>query len=83
MQSVGIGGGTLINVLLIQGFGYSGHQSTTLAYVFLMGGALATTLVSSRTFTPQAKPLLNYQLILLALPTLISGSILGVPDLSI
>ena len=44
-----------------------------------MGGGLAATLVSARMLNSKGKRLIDYDLVLLTLPMMISGSILGVP----
>ena len=43
-----------------------------------MGGGLAATLVSARMLNSKGKRLIDYDLVLLTLPMMISGSILGV-----
>jgi len=78
MQSSGVGGGTLINLLLIEGWNYSAKESIIATYVFLMGGALAATLVSANKVTKKGKRLVDYDLVLLTLPMMMSGTIFGV-----
>ena len=77
-QSAGIGGGTLINLLLIGGFDYTTKESIIMSYIFLMGGGLAATLASAKKVTANGKRLLDFDLVLLTLPMMISGSIVGV-----
>ena len=43
-----------------------------------MGGGLAATLVSAKMVNEKGKRMLDYDLIMLTLPMMISGSILGV-----
>ena len=46
-KSAGIGGGAIVNVLLIVGLGYNAKDSIAITYIFLMGGGLASSLVSA------------------------------------
>ncbi len=43
-----------------------------------MGGGLAATIVGANNFTPKGRRLIDYDLVLITLPMLMSGSIFGV-----
>jgi predicted RND superfamily exporter protein len=43
-----------------------------------MGGGLAATLTGVKKFTPSGKRYIDYNLVLLALPMMMSGAIVGV-----
>ena len=77
-KSAGIAGGAFVNLLLIEGFKYETKQSTTMTYIFLMGGSLASTLVSTRAAPIGGKRQVDYRLVLLTLPMMITGSLFGV-----
>lgn len=47
-----------------------------------MGGGLAASVVGARKFTPKGKKLIDYDLVLITLPMMMSGSIFGVSTLS-
>jgi hypothetical protein len=65
-------------MLLSVGFGYSAKQSVIAAYTFLIGTALAATLIDCRKRSLKGKRLLNYDLVMITLPMTASGSIFGV-----
>jgi len=53
-------------------------KSVTITYLFLFGGALASTIINYRRADENGKRLIDYNLILMTLPMLISGVIFGV-----
>jgi len=61
------------------GLGYDAKDSMSIAYVFLMGGAFAS-MWKSRDKKNQKTggPLIDYNLVLLTLPSAVSGSLFGV-----
>jgi hypothetical protein len=65
-------------LLLIEGWDYTAKESIIVTYVFLMGGALAATLVSANKVTEKGKRLVDYDLVILTLPMMMSGTIFGV-----
>lgn len=65
-------------MLLIEGWNYTAKESIIATYVFLMGGALAATMVSANQLTEKGKRLVDYDLVLLTLPMMMSGTIFGV-----
>ena len=66
-------------MLLIGGLGYSAKQSIVVSYIFLMGGGLAATLAGAKKFTASGKRFIDYDLVLITLPMIMSGAIVGVP----
>ncbi len=78
IQSAGSGGGIIINVLLIIGLGYNTKDSVFISYIFLMGGGLAATLASIKKKTPSGKSIIDYDLVMITLPMIMSGAIFGV-----
>ena len=78
-QSAGIGGGPILNICLMIGFGYSAKQSMSITYLFLMGGAVASMWKNFKKVHPEMKVLqMNYDLIMITLPMAACGSIFGV-----
>jgi hypothetical protein len=77
-KSAGIGGGVIINILLIVGLGYNAKQSVIITYIFLMGGGLASTLASLKKTSQSGKRLMDYNLVMITLPMMMSGAIFGV-----
>lgn len=77
-QSAGIGGGAIINVLLITGLGFNAKESVIITYIFLMGGGLASTIASATKKNGQGKRLLDYNLVMITCPMMMSGAIFGV-----
>ena len=53
-----------------------------MTYIFLMGGGLAATLASAKKVTIKGKRMIDFNLVMLTMPMMISGSILGVKSLS-
>lgn len=49
-----------------------------MTYIFLMGGGLAASVVGAKKATSKGKRLIDYDLVLLTLPMMMSGSIFGV-----
>ena len=75
----GLGGGPILLPILIGLFHYSQKKSTKIIYVMLFGGSLANYLsVMRKRNSKTGGPLVNYDLILLTLPLLIPGAVLGV-----
>lgn len=68
----------MINVLLILGLGYNTKDSVFMSYIFLMGGGLASILASLKKKTSEGKPVIDYDLIMITLPMIMSGAIFGV-----
>jgi hypothetical protein len=57
---------------------YTAKQSITISYIVLMGGGLAATLTGFKKFTASGKRYIDYDLVLLTLPMMMSGAIVGV-----
>ena len=61
------------------GLGYSTKDSISITYVFLMGGAFASMWKAKGKKNPKTDgPLIDYNLVLLTLPSAVSGSLFGV-----
>lgn len=61
------------------GLGYDAKDSMSIAYVFLMGGAFASMWKSRNKKNPKTGgPLVDYNLVMLTLPSAVSGSLFGV-----
>ena len=58
---------------------YTAKESIIITYIFLMGGGLAATIAGAQKFTPEGKRFINYDLVLITLPMMMSGAIVGVP----
>lgn len=80
-KSAGSGGGAVINVLLIIGLGYNAKESIIITYIFLMGGGLASSITSLNKKTAEGKRLIDYNLVMITLPMMMSGAIFGVKKL--
>lgn len=78
IQSAGLGGGSIINVMLISGLNYSAKKSITISYIILIGGALAAIITGAKKFTPSGKRCIDYDLVIRTLPMMMSGAIVGV-----
>ena len=78
IESAGIGGGAIINVLLIAGLGFNAKESVIITYIFLMGGGLASTIASATKKNSEGKRLLDYNLVMITCPMMMSGAIFGV-----
>lgn len=77
-QSAGIGGGPVINLCLMLGLGYSSRVATALTYIFLMGGSCSAYLQNMKKKRPDGTLLIDYQLVVLTLPMIMTGSLFGV-----
>lgn len=78
-KSAGIGGGPILNICLMLGMGYSAKDSMSIAYVFLMGGAFASIWkAKNKKNVKTGGPLIDFNLVMLTLPSSVSGSIFGV-----
>lgn len=75
---MGIGGTNLIIILLNIGFDSDLKTCIVLTYIFLMGGGLAATVIGARKFNEKGKRCIDYDLVLLTLPMVTSGTIFGV-----
>ena len=73
-----MGGGAIVNVLLMMGLGYSSRESIPITYIFLMGGGLASTFASSKKKSLEGKMLIQTSLVVSTLPTMMCGAIIGV-----
>ena len=51
-QSAGIGGGPILNICLMIGFGFDAKHSMSITYLFLMGGAAASLWKNFRKIAP-------------------------------
>lgn len=61
------------------GMGYDAKNSMSIAYVFLMGGAFASMWKARDKKNPKTGgPLIDYNLVMLTLPSAVSGSLFGV-----
>jgi hypothetical protein len=72
-----------LNICLMLGLGYDSKNSMSIAYVFLMGGAFASIWKCREKKNPKTGgPLIDYNLVMLTLPSAVSGSLFGVifPD---
>jgi len=78
IQSAGIGGGAIINVLLIFGLGHNAKSSIPVTYIFLMGGGLASAVSTLKKSSETGERLLDYNLVMMTLPMMMSGAIYGV-----
>ena len=67
-----------INVLLITELHYTAKESIIISYIFLMGGGLAATITGANKFTPSDKRYIDFDLVLITLPMMLSGVIVGV-----
>jgi hypothetical protein len=70
--------GGILNSLLILGLNISLKQSINIAYVFLSGGGLASALISYPKKNSLGRRLIDYDLIMMTMPMLMSGVIFGV-----
>ena len=68
----------MINVLLITGLDYSAKESILISYIFLMGGGLAATITGAKKFSASGKRLIDYNLVMITVPMMISGAVFGV-----
>jgi uncharacterized membrane protein YfcA len=79
MKAAGIGGGPILNICLMLGFGYGPRESMAITYMFLIGGSLASMVSNYGKRMPDTKKLvMDYNLIMITLPMTVSGSIFGV-----
>jgi hypothetical protein len=62
------------------GLGYDAKDSVIVTYIFLMGGGLASTLASLKKKTEEGKRLIDYDLVMITLPMIMSGAIFGVTN---
>jgi len=84
MQSAGIGGGPILNICLMLGFGYEAHHSMYITYIFLIGGAFASIWKNKDKKNPKTGgPIMDYNLIMITLPMSITGSLFGVKHTNI
>jgi hypothetical protein len=61
------------------GAGYSSKESMSITYVFLMGGAIASIIKNyGRRLTGNQGLLIDYNIILITLPMIATGSLFGV-----
>jgi uncharacterized membrane protein YfcA len=60
--------------------GYDAKDSVIVTYIFLMGGGLASTLASLKKKTEEGKRLIDYDLVMITLPMMMSGAIFGVAN---
>jgi uncharacterized membrane protein YfcA len=79
VKSAGIGGGPILNICLMLGLGYDAKDSMSIAYVFLMGGAFASMWKARNKKNPKTGiPIIDFNLVMLTLPSAVSGSLFGV-----
>lgn len=79
IKSAGIGGGPILNICLMLGFGYEAHDSMYITYLFLIGGASASIWKNKDKKNPKTgTPLMDYNLIMITLPMSVTGSLFGV-----
>jgi len=75
----GIGGGTLLTSILIMFFYYTENQSLAIVYGLVFGGSLGNFInIVGRRDAKTKKPLINYDLALLCMPTMVLGTTVGV-----
>jgi len=75
----GIGGGTLLTSILIMFFYYSENQALAIVYSLVFGGSLGNFInIVGRKDPKTKKPLINYDLALLCMPTMVLGTTIGV-----
>ena len=60
------------------GLHMSARQSMEISYIFLMGGSLGPIILNSMKKNKNGYPIMNYTLIVMTLPLIMSGSIFGV-----
>lgn len=61
------------------GLGYNAKDSMSIAYIFLMGGALASMWKARNKKNPKTDgPIIDFNLVMLTLPSAVSGSLFGV-----
>ena len=77
-ESAGIAGGSIIYVLLITELHYTAKESIIISCIFLVGGGLAATITGANKFTPSDKRYIDFDLVLITLPMMLSGVIVGV-----
>lgn len=75
----GMGGGPLLTSILIMFFDYTINQALVVVYSLIFGGSLGNFLnvVGRRDFKTK-KPLVNYDLALICMPTMVLGTNIGV-----
>ena len=75
----GIGGGTLLTSILIMFFYYNENQALAIVYSLVFGGSLGNFInIVGRRDVKTKKPLINYDLALLCMPTMVLGTTIGV-----
>lgn len=75
----GIGGGTLLTSILIMFFYYTENQALAVVYGLVFGGSLGNFInIVGRRDAKTKKPLINYDLALLCMPTMVLGTTVGV-----
>jgi hypothetical protein len=63
----------------MMGLGYEAKDSMSITYIFLMGGALASIWKSKDKINKKTGgPIIDFNLIMLTLPSSVSGSLFGV-----
>jgi uncharacterized membrane protein YfcA len=77
-QGCGMGGGPVFATLLQVLYHLETKSAVKYSYVLLLGGSLATTAANLSKTDSQGFPLVNYELVMITLPSIIVGSIVGV-----
>jgi len=75
----GLGGGALLSPILLIGFNYDASKSIMIVYALVFGGALGNFLNVALQKDPKTgKPLVEYDLSLIAMPPMLMGTAIGV-----
>ena len=80
IKAAGLGGGPILNITLMMGFGYGTKESMAITYIFLLGGTVASMYSNYGKRNKQnTNHLIDENLVILTLPMTVSGSVIGVP----
>ena len=73
-----MGGGPVITICLHMFFSLDTKSSVKYTYLVLFGGSIASTIINLPKKNEQGFPLINYELVMMTLPTIVAGSVIGV-----
>ncbi len=73
-----MGGGPVITICLQIFFKLDIKTAVKYTYLLMFGGGIASSIVNFWKKDREGFPLVNYELVLLTLPTIVAGSLLGV-----
>ncbi|KRX06345.1 hypothetical protein PPERSA_04958 [Pseudocohnilembus persalinus] len=77
-QAGGIGGGPILLPIILGILNYDAKQAIAISYVLIFGGSCGNFLNNYNKQTENQTPLIWYDLVLLSIPYLLSGAIIGV-----